>query len=116
MVAYVGKEGSLVGTNCEVVWCTLTSGRMWVMCRGLILGVCVCGCGCVCVGVGVWVFNDVSVLEDINVACARAAELTCSGGRKWWQTLHLCVVAHLKQEYMANQDIRQGGSILQDVA
>ena len=72
MVAYVGKKGSLVGTNCRV--CTLTAGRMWVMCRGLILGVCVC--------VGVWVFNDVSVLEDINVACARAAELTCSGGRK----------------------------------
>ena len=66
MVAYVGKEGSLVGTNCRV--CTLTAGRMWVMCRGLILGV--------------WVFNDVSVLEDINVACARTAELTCSGGRK----------------------------------
>ena len=110
MVAYVGKEGSLVGTNCEVVWCTLTSGKMWVMCRGLILGV------WVCVGVGVWVFNDVSVLEDINVACARTAELTYSGGRKWWQTLHLCVVAHLKQEYIANQDIRQGGSILQDVA
>ena len=41
------------------------------------------GCVCVCVGVWVWVFNDVSVLEDIiNVACARTAELTCSGGRK----------------------------------
>ena len=55
MVAYVGKEGSLVGTNCRVgclVYFDLRQdvGHVQRSDTG-----CVCGCGCVCVCVWVWV-------------------------------------------------------------